>query len=503
MSKEVLQAIKAICDEKHISVESVLGTIEQALAAAYRKDFGNRLQNLKVEFNPEDMGIKVFDVKEVVEDQELDEEGNILSQESGEAVASDPVNKDKEKKTTDSADSTDGEVKEEKKEEKKEETNLESGNSEEDEERFNPKTQIMISEAKEIKKSVKLGEELIQELEVPGEFGRMAAQTAKQVIIQRLREAEREVIYNEYKDKEGQIVNGTVQRIENNNVLIDIGQATAIMPPQEQVRSEHYTTGAQLRLFIKSVATTSRGPEVIVSRTSKELVAELFAMEVPEIADGVVEIKSVSREPGSRSKIAVSTNEDNVDPVGSCVGQRGTRVQFIINELGGEKIDIIEWDKDIVKFIKNALSPAKVAAVEINEEAKEATALVNDDQFSLAIGKGGQNVRLASGLTGLKIDIKEAEGKKEEGESKKGKDEKESKEEDQDSQPEAGQSLAESSEIPDKEGEDKKEDVATDSADEEGKEEAKEEVEEKKEKKEEKPKPKKKKEKKDSKKKDK
>jgi len=180
------------------------------------------------------------------------------------------------------------------------------------------------------------------------------------------------------------------------------------MPPQEQVRSEQYETGAQLRLFIKSVATTSRGPEVIVSRTSKELVAELFTMEVPEIADGVVEIKSVSREPGSRSKIAVSTNEDNVDPVGSCVGQRGTRVQFIINELGGEKIDIIEWDKDIVKFIKNALSPAKVAAVEINEKAKEATALVNDDQFSLAIGKGGQNVRLASGLTGLKIDIKEA-----------------------------------------------------------------------------------------------
>jgi transcription termination/antitermination protein NusA len=417
MSKEVLQAIKAICEEKHISVESVLGTIEQALAAAYRKDFGNRLQNLKVEFDPENMGIKVFDVKEVVEDQELEEEG-----EEGE----------EDKKVQGSKDKVQSEEKKEEKnppkadKEKEEGVESEDGKEEEVEERFNPKTQIMITEAKEIKKDVKIGEELVQELEVPGEFGRMAAQTAKQVIIQRLREAEREVIYNEYKDKEGQIVNGTVQRIENNNVLVDIGQATAIMPPSEQVRTEHYTTGAQLRLFIKSVATTSRGPEVIVSRTSKELVRELFTMEVPEIADEVVEIKSVSREPGSRSKIAVYTTEDNVDPVGSCVGQRGTRVQFIINELGGEKIDIIEWDEDTVKFIKNALSPAKVASVEINEEAKEATALVNDDQFSLAIGKGGQNVRLASGLTGLKIDIKEAnpgEGKADD------KDKDESKEE--------------------------------------------------------------------------
>ncbi len=392
MSKEVLSAIKAICEEKHIPVESVLATIEQALAAAYRKDFGNKLQNLKVEFNPENMDIRVFDVKTVVEDQELpayDEDGNLLDEE-GNIVPFD------DHKPT----STEGE---------------EGSEDEEQEERFNPKTMIMISEAKEIKKDVELGEELVQELEVPGDFGRMAAQTAKQVIIQRLREAEREVVYNEYKDKEGTLINGTVQRVERGVVIVDIGQATAIMPPSEQVRSEHYTTGTQLRFFIKSVATSSKGPEVIVSRADRELVRQLFIMEVPEITDGVVEIKALSREPGSRTKLAVHTSEENVDPVGSCVGQRGTRVQFVINELGGEKIDIIEWDEDDVAFIKNALSPAKIVSVELNEETREAAALVPEDQFSLAIGKQGQNVRLASSLTGWKIDIKQSEVSAEEG----------------------------------------------------------------------------------------
>jgi len=391
MSKEVLQAIKAICDEKHISVESVLSTIEQALAAAFRKDFGNRMQNLKVDFNPETMAIKVYDVKTVVEDQELDEEGNVVGAE-GEATEH---AEEKSKRT--------------KPEEKKEGEASAPIEGEEEEERFNPKTQIMISQAKEIKPDVELGEELVQELVVPGEFGRMAAQTAKQVIIQRLREAEREVVFNEYKDKEGTLINGTIQRIEAGNVLVDIGQATAIMPPSEQVRSEHYSTASQLRFFIKSVATSSRGPEVIVSRSARELVRRLFEMEVPEIADGAVLIKSIAREPGSRSKIAVHTEADNVDPVGSCVGQRGTRVQFIINELGGEKIDIIEWDADEIQFIKNALSPAKVTDVALHEEARTAEAFVAADQFSLAIGKQGQNVRLASSLTGWRIDIKPAE----------------------------------------------------------------------------------------------
>jgi N utilization substance protein A len=256
----------------------------------------------------------------------------------------------------------------------------------------------------------------------------MAAQTAKQVIIQRLREAEREVVFNEYKDKEGELINGSIQRTEAGNVLVDIGQATAVMPPQEQVKGEHYAPGTQLRFYIKSVATSSRGPEVIVSRTDKELVRQLFIMEVPEIADGVVELKSIAREPGNRSKIAVYTEEENVDPVGSCVGQRGTRVQFIINELGGEKIDIIEWDDNDIDFIKNALAPAKVVDVELNEEAKEATARVSEDQFSLAIGKQGQNVRLASGLTGWKIDIKESGETDEEKEEEKTEEDKSSEE---------------------------------------------------------------------------
>ncbi|OIO48276.1 MAG: transcription termination factor NusA [Parcubacteria group bacterium CG1_02_41_12] len=422
MSKEVIQAIKAICDEKHIPVESVMATIEQALAAAYRKDFGDRLQNLKVKFNPENMEIRVFDVKEVVDDQELDEEGNVIgsdiAQSDSASGASDGASDGAQSDGDDKIQNLKPKIQKSDKDDKSKEdedsiptsTRLQNdGEETEEEERFNPKTQIMISQAKEIKKDVEIGEELVQELPVPGEFGRMAAQTAKQVIIQRLREAEREVVFNEYKDKEGELINGTVQRIEAGNVLIDIGQATAVMPAQEQVRSERYTPGTQLRFYIKSVATSNRGPEVIVSRTDKELVRKLFTMEVPEILDNVVELKSIAREPGSRSKIAVYTEAENVDPVGSCVGQRGTRVQFIINELGGEKIDIIEWNKDDIAFIKNALSPAKVQDVILEEKSKTAQAMVAEDQFSLAIGKGGQNVRLASGLTGWRIDIKQAE----------------------------------------------------------------------------------------------
>jgi len=386
MSKEVLQAIKAICDEKHIPVDSVLSTIEQALAAAYRKDFGNKLQNLKVKFNPETMDIKVFDVKEVVEDQEVDEEGNVVFEKEG-----------VETNTLDAGAKSPDQL-------------LEGEDAQtEEEDRFNPKTQIMISQAKEIDPKIEIGEELVQKLDVPGEFGRMAAQTAKQVIIQRLREAEREVVFNEYKDREGELVNGIIQRIEGGNVLVDIGQATAIMPMSEQIRGERYTSGSQFRFLIKSVASSNRGPEVLVSRADKGLVKKLFEMEVPEIADGSVELKSVAREPGSRSKIAVHANSENIDPVGSCVGQRGSRVQFVINELGGEKIDIIEWSENDSVFIKNALSPAKVIDVVFNEEEKTAQAIVSADQFSLAIGKQGQNVRLASALCAWRIDIKQTE----------------------------------------------------------------------------------------------
>lgn len=390
MSKEVLQAIKAVCDEKHIPVESVLTTIEQALAAAYRKDYGNKMQNLRVEFDPATMNIKVFDVKTVVEDQELDEEGNVIIEDKGKERDAD------EEKTGEGA----------KKTEPAGGAGTAADKPEDEEKRFNPKTDIMISRAREIKPDAKIGDEIVIELPTPGEFGRMAAQTAKQVIIQRLREAERDVIFNEYKDKEGELINGTVQRIESGNVLVDIGQATAVLPLREQVKNEKYAPGAQLRFYIKSVSSTSRGPEVLISRTSTELVKKLFAIEVPEIDEGTVEIKSIAREPGNRTKIAVLANEEGIDAVGSCVGQRGTRVQFIINELSGEKIDIIEWDEDVVKFIKNALSPAKVISVRINEAARTAAAYVAEDQFSLAIGKQGQNVRLASELAGWRIDIK-------------------------------------------------------------------------------------------------
>lgn len=392
MSKEVLQAIKAICDEKHIPVESVLSTIEQALAAAYRKDFGNKMQNLRAQFDPETMNIRVFDVKTVVEDQDLEELARQEEEKAAAAPALTPT-----MPVADAAEAAAGQA----------QTAEASALAElEEKKRFNPKTEIMISEARKIKARAKIGEEIVTELPTPGEFGRMAAQTAKQVIIQRLREAERDVIFKAYKDKEGTIINGTVQRIENGIVLVDIGQATAVLPGREQVRGERYTPGAAMRFYIKSVASASRGPEVLISRATPELVKKLFALEVPEIESGAVEIKFAAREAGSRTKIAVVAHEKNVDAVGSCVGQRGTRVQFIINEINGEKIDIIEWDEDIAKFIKNALSPAKISRVRLNGN-ETATAFVADDQFSLAIGKLGQNVRLASELTGWRIDIRQ------------------------------------------------------------------------------------------------
>jgi len=237
----------------------------------------------------------------------------------------------------------------------------------------------------------------------------MAAQTAKQVIIQRLREAERENIFAEFKEKEGSIVTAVIQRREGRMVYLDIGHTLAVMNQDGQVMSEKYTSGQRLRVFIVSVEMTPKGPEILVSRTHSDLVKELFKSEVPEISSGIVEIKAIAREAGMRSKIAVSSNQDTIDPVGSCVGQRGTRVQTIITELGGEKIDIIEWHKNPEKFITNALSPAKVESLKLNEKEKTVLVNVKDDQLSLAIGKSGQNVRLAAKLTEWKIDIEGAE----------------------------------------------------------------------------------------------
>ncbi|SFL38740.1 transcription termination factor NusA [Pelosinus propionicus] len=247
----------------------------------------------------------------------------------------------------------------------------------------------------------------IVEVEVtPKNFGRIAAQTAKQVVVQRIREAERGIIYDEFSNRESDILTGIVQRIEQKNVFIDLGKAEAILAPSEQIAGEVYKHGDRLKTYIIEVKKTTKGPQILVSRTHPGLLKRLFELEVPEIHDGIVEIKSVAREPGLRSKFAVYSRDENVDPVGACVGHKGMRVQSIVNELKGEKVDIVKWNTDPAKYIANALSPAKVVSVEINEVEKISRVVVPDYQLSLAIGKEGQNARLAAKLTGWKIDIK-------------------------------------------------------------------------------------------------
>jgi N utilization substance protein A len=365
----LLTAIRQICQEKNLSMEAVIGAIEAALAAAYRKEFGTLNQNIKVVFNADNGQTAVFDVKIVVEDvdleaQEAEWEQQHLRREAGEEIPEDEQIK-----------------------------------------KFNPRSEIMLAEAKAINADYKIGDVIETKLPVPEEYGRMAAQTAKQVIIQRLREAEREHIFSEYQDKEGELVLGTIQRHEGRSCIVDLGQASGILPPEEQIRFEKYNIGSRLNFYIVSVGTGNKGPEIVLSRTHPDIVKELFATEVPEIAAGTVDIKAIAREAGARSKIAVTSSENNIDPVGSCVGQRGARVQTVISELGGEKIDIIEWDADPKKFITHALNPANITDISIDEDSKSATVKVAEDQLSLAIGKSGQNARLAAKLTGWKINI--------------------------------------------------------------------------------------------------
>lgn len=268
-----------------------------------------------------------------------------------------------------------------------------------------PRLEISLTEARAINPRYEL--EDVVEMEVtPKNFGRIAAQTAKQVVVQRIREAERGIIYEEFSSRESDIVTGIVQRIEQKNVYIDLGKAEAILAPSEQIPGEAYRHGDRLKTYIIEVKKTTKGPQILVSRTHPGLLKRLFELEVPEIHDGVVEIKAVSREPGLRSKISVHSRDENVDPVGACVGHKGMRVQTIVNELKGEKIDIVKWNTDPAKYIANALSPAKVVAVEVNETDKTSRVVVPDYQLSLAIGKEGQNARLAAKLTNWKIDIK-------------------------------------------------------------------------------------------------
>jgi len=387
---EITKAIQMICNEKNLKYEDVLEAIQSALAAAYRKDFGNRQQNIKVIFDPENSNMKVWDEKEVVEDIPEDE---LL-------VAQEELSRRREEALKEGRELTE------------EETN--------DLARFNPKTQIMLTQAKEHDKKAKIGDILKIDLEIPGDFGRMAAQTAKQVVIQRLREAERNSVYDELKDQIGTLIQGVVQRRDRDgSVIIDLGKTTGFLPPEDQIQGEFYRPGARLRFYITAVEMGKRGLEIKLSRASSKMIETIFSEEIPEIASGTVQIKGIARDPGHRAKVAVVTDDETIDPIGACIGQRGSRITTIINELGGEKIDVIQFNDNPETYIKNALSPAKIKSADINTETKEVNVHVAEDQYSLAIGRGGQNVRLASDLTGWNINVVQDGGAQNSGEEVK------------------------------------------------------------------------------------
>jgi len=341
-----MAAIEDICEEKGLDKNIIIETVEAALAAAYRKDYGKPKQVIRAKLNPEDGKAEMYRVYEIMPEGE--------------------------------------EIKEHEHE-------------------------LTLEEAKEMDKDAEIGGEVVVPLEHHEEFGRIAAQTAKQVIIQRIREAERTMMFDEFKDKEHKVVNASVSQVDGRNVMITLGKVNGILYPSEQVSSERYYVGQRFKVYVKEVSQSVKGPQIIVSRNDEGLIYGLFEMEVPEIAAGTVEIKSIAREAGSRTKIAVVATEEKIDPVGSCVGQRGTRVQAVLEEIGIEKIDIVLWDEDVERFIMNALSPAKTRQIAISSKENKAIVYVDQDNLSLAIGKNGQNVRLASKLTGWGIDIKPVE----------------------------------------------------------------------------------------------
>ena len=380
---EITKAIQALCDEKGLSYDVVLATIETALAAAYRKDFGNKQQNIKVKFDPDTGDMQAWDVKTIVAD-----------------IADEVLEKAQEELA---------ERREKAREENRELTEEEVA----DLPHFNPKTDLMVTPAKEFTKKPKVGEVLEIPLEITHEFGRMAAQTAKQVIIQKIREAERGMVFDDFKNQEGQVISAIIQRVEGRKVLVDIGKVTGVLFAEQQVPREHYRPGAKMKFYVVSVNMTTRGPEILLSRNHSNLVKEVFTQEIPEIADGAIEIKGIARDAGWRSKVAVWTSDPAIDPIGSCIGQRGSRINTIIEELGGEKIDIIQFSENTEEYIAKSLSPAKVLRVELDEPNKIASVYVAADQFSLAIGRSGQNVRLASQLTDWKINVKEKGGTQE------------------------------------------------------------------------------------------
>ncbi|MBI1984626.1 MAG: transcription termination/antitermination protein NusA [Candidatus Wildermuthbacteria bacterium] len=374
--KNLSLLVDHISQEKGLSKERVFEMVEQSLAAAYKKEYGKKGQVVKAKLDPKSGRLEFWQIKAVVTDEMIYSEEELEELKAKQDVRTEE----------DEIPSEDKKV------------------------RFNPERHLMLKEAKKIKKDAKPGDELELKLDAKIEYGRIAAQTAKQVILQKIREAERETILSEFKSKEGELISGVVQRIEGNMVLIDLGKTLGVLPREEQVPGEFYRPGLRLKFYCVQVADTPRGPQILLSRAYPKLISKLFELEVPEILGGGVEIKALAREPGSRSKVAVASKAEGVDAVGSMVGQRGTRVSAVINELGGEKIDIIEWSENPQDFIANSLSPAKVLEVVV-EPRNKAQAIVPEDQLSLAIGRDGQNVRLAAKLTGWKIDVRTPETK--------------------------------------------------------------------------------------------
>jgi len=351
--KQLTLAVRTIADEKNLPEETVMDVIEQAIAAAWRRDNGERDQNVRAELNIVDGTAKVFVQREVVEDV------------------------------------------------------------------VNDLTEINLEDAQKIKSDAKLEDIIEDEFDVVS-FGRVAAQTAKQVVLQRLREAEREVVLAEFEDKIGTVVTGIVQRVEPRVVRVELGKATGILPGSEQIQGEFYSPGQRIKVFIKDIERDNRGPQLILSRGNEQFIEYLFRQEVPEMETGAVEIKGIAREAGRRTKLAVTSTVPGVDPVGTFVGGHGTRVNAVMNEIGDqEKIDIITFDENLDTYIRNALSPAEVVKVEIDKDEKRAKVFVTEDQQSIAIGRGGQNVRLASRLTGYELDIETATAKQTEKKPKK------------------------------------------------------------------------------------
>ena len=383
--KTMKSALEQLESERGIPKDKIIDAIEAALAAAYKKDYGKKGQIVRAKLDMNTGKTDFVQVKIVVDDT------MVRMPAPGEEEEDDaPVRPFVSTPEVLVGAEGEGEI----------DTRV----------RYNPEHHIMREDARLFKGNAELGEELIFPLDAKEDYGRIAAQTAKQVIIQKIREAEKSSVLDEFAQRGEEIVTGVIQRIERGNIFIDLGRATGLLGYEDQIPGERYRTGERIRSYLYSVEESPRGINLRLSRAHPNFIRALFSLEAPEVQNGIVELKEIAREAGSRTKIAVHSNDEHVDPVGSCVGQRGVRVATVISELGGEKIDVIEWSPNIEKFIADALSPAKVRSVILNNDERQATVEVMPDQLSLAIGRGGQNVRLAAKLTGYRIDIRSTEG---------------------------------------------------------------------------------------------